>query len=399
MEVAIRVHELTGACQLDRARQSHNDAWWTPQVLVHQKPVLAGARYFQIFECGSTQNPVVCMIFKDKIHGARVSGLHSTDGLIFENAASPTSRPTRCWRGLMIELIVPQESLWNDAVIAHNLAILRLSEGEYLMMGGMQVFERKSLNGPIEGGEDPRFGVRLARGRGWPPRWNSSSSWAWPAEIVLHGTSPAGCVDRRPLYTAWPRLHACEFDGRLSLVRLVDGSFRLYARANLQTGAMVGGRYVQTSSSPAAEGGWRPWEPIRIDSLPASSSDIYFFVVQTNPVLQGTLLALFPVAQPPHACIAMAFSRDGVHFSKPVNLRTATLVWRTEKSDGTGSLEWRTGDHPVAGVLVRGDEAWFYVHHAVPGASNEGLGRTNAARSLLMILARTLMAVAIIAHL
>ena len=64
-----------------------------------------------------------------------------------------------------------------------------------------------------------------------------------------------------------------------------------------------------------------------IKGLPAETVDIYFFLVQANPVKRGSLLALFPVSQPPNACVAMAFSsnRDGVNFSQPVNLVSAKL--------------------------------------------------------------------------
>ena len=131
----------------------------------------------------------------------------------------------------------------------------------------------------------------------------------------------------------------------------------------------VGGRYVQTTYSSAVERGWAPWELIRIQSLPAETVDLYFFVVQQNPVDKNTLLALFPVSQPPHACIGLAFSRDGVNFSSPVHLRHARGGWRTHNSNGTGAIEWRSEDHPASGVIQRGGEVWFYVHVAVKGTS------------------------------
>eukprot|EP00966_Prymnesium_polylepis_P115789 2676518-Prymnesium_polylepis.1 len=88
-------------------------------------------------------------------------------------------------------------------------------------------------------------GIRLTRGKGW--EW-SSVDWDAP-HVVLSGQDPGGCVDRRPEHTGYDsrkwrratpggskvrtRNPGCEFDGRLSLVRLADRSFRLYARSNL----------------------------------------------------------------------------------------------------------------------------------------------------------------------
>ena len=67
------------------------------------------------------------------------------------------------------------------------------------------------------------------------------------------------CVDRRPIthcgLTNYPFLHACEFDGRLSVARL-GGAYFLYARSNLRYGAVAGGRSVQVTRSTSLETGW-----------------------------------------------------------------------------------------------------------------------------------------------
>jgi len=192
--------------------------------------------------------------------------------------------------------------------------------------------------------------------------------------MAVYGTNPPNCIDRRPIYTGWPNLTSCEFDGRLSLAHH-NGEYRLYARANLRFGATFGGRFVQTTTSNDTRvGHWRPWQLVDIQGVPSGSADIYFFAVHANPVLEGTLIALFPLSQPPHACSAMAFSRDGVRFSRPVNLRTASLGWRTHNADGTGTIEWRSEDHPAAGVVLRstvsGEKVvWVYLHHRVHGMS------------------------------
>ena len=126
---------------------------------------------------------------------------------------------------------------------------------------------------------------------------------------------------------------------------------------------------MQTSWSLRLEQGWTPWELIQIHGLPHTAVDLYFFAVEVNPVDPTTLLALFPISQPPHACIGLSFSRDGVAFSRPVSLRLARGGWRTSNANGTGSIEWRSEDHPAAGVIVRNDSVWFYIHVAVVGTS------------------------------
>ena len=97
----------------------------------------------------------------------------------------------------------------------------------------------------------------------------------------------------------------------------------------------------------------------------------YWHVHNTPSVLQvepRSLLALFPLSQPPYACVAMAFSRDGVQFSRAVTLTASRLGFRTHRRQ----LEWRAEDHPVAGAVrapLRAARVLFYVHHAVKGMS------------------------------
>ena len=108
-----------------------------------------------------------------------------------------------------------------------------------------------------------------------------------------------------------------------------------------------------------------------IRGLPVDSADIYFFLVQPNPVDQHSLIALFPLSQPPDACIAMAVSSDGVTFSKPVNLKGVKLGWRTSDERGRGPIEWRSTAHPVSGIFLRSDKIWIYIHEAVVGTDME----------------------------
>lgn len=341
--------------------------------------LLAGGRYFTMLECGSLSSPVACLVFKQKIHGAHVSGLHSFDGLNFVNAAGPNSRPPKCWLAQPLQLVVPDNTLWSDALLAHNTDILRLDppslgdpfRDRFMLIGGMQAYRRDAA-GAIQS-EDPKFGVRATVGYGWPPDWMADQPgrprrWQQAPRVVLHGGAPKGCIDRRPHFTG---NLGCEFDGRLSVVHF-RGTYRLYARANLREGVLAGGRFVQTISSAdpmASASSWEKWEPIRVMGLRADEVDVYFFAVQVNPAANSSLMAVFPLTQPPHACIAIAFSLDGVRFSRPVNLQESALGWRTAASNGTGAIEWRGESHPVAGVLRRGEEAWFYMHDSVAGVS------------------------------
>ena len=138
--------------------------------------------------------------------------------------------------------------------------------------------------------------------------------------------------------------------------------------------ANIGGRFVQSSSAAQLEYGWSSWELISIRGFPSEAADLYFFAVQENPVDPTTVLALFPISQPPHACIGLAFSRNGIDFSTPINLRVARGGWRTSNANGTGAIEWRSEDHPASGVVMRGREVWFFIHVAVIGTSlREGM--------------------------
>ena len=326
-------------------------------------------RYFSIFDCGDVASPVTCLTFKMGIVGAsigalRAPGVGSTD-----------------FGGMRAFVEYPPAE---QKLFSHNMAIFRLSHSHYVMVGGMQGFLRtKKLGRKARWAEeDPgnysrANGIRLAHGHGWP-WWNVT----WSAhKVIIHGTSPAGCIDRRPKQTGYPTLLACEFDGRLSLTRL-SGSFQLYARANLAYGLLVGGRWVQVTQSSQLEHGWSPWTPVNIVGVDPAWVDLYFFAAHGNPVDPSSLLALFPISEPPFSCIAMAFSRDGVNFSKPVKLLSGKLAYRLSADKGS-ALTARSGDHPVAGsVLSAGtgpfSKVYFYVHHSPHGV---GLSEAEQANS------------------
>lgn len=333
-------------------------------VLIGGQPVGRDWRYYSVVECEGRRRRRrgFCMLAKRGVNMHQTLTFVSRDGLYFRKAPNLDA---------------------SSSPMAHNLAILG-DQNEYVLIGGMQDWNMPALWDrwlttssqwhsswmlPTPQ-ENPASGIHMWRGSGWPPA-AGERNWSLP-KIVIHGSRPSNCIDRRPSRTG---NLGCEFDGRLSLVRLRRPGlpFRLYSRANLREHSPVGGRAVQTSISHDLHT-WSSWQPVRLARLPADTVDIYFFLVQRNPVdPEGSLLALFPVSQPPNACIAVAFSAatDGVNFSQPVNLLNVKLGWRTADEHGRGPVEWRATAHPSAGVFLRAESVYIYVHHAVVGTDME----------------------------
>ena len=77
--------------------------------------------------------------------------------------------------------------------------------------------------------------------------------------------------------------------------------------------------------------------------------------MNVNPVDDQTVLGIFPVREGPRAFVAVALSRDGVRFS-----RFREILKSTAADQG------RSTDHPVDGLLVRGDNVFLYAHRDVP---------------------------------
>lgn len=329
-------------------------------------------RYYTLLSCGKH----LCLIYKENVAESKTWSMVSDNGLTF----TPP-----------VQLFLGTHLARNERLMAHNLAVLRVpaaaTDGQYVIVGGMgPATLRTSPDRGIEG-------IRLSRGPTWPWR---NASWS-PPDVVITGSSPTGCLDRRPSRVPFeplsasaaltsPSRPACEFDGRLSLVHF-KGRFLLYARANLWENALSGGRWVQTTVSADDGLSWAPWELTHVTGLHAGRADVYFFAVQPNPVDPGTLLAIFPLSQPPHACVALAFSCDGFRWSTPRSLRRSRLGWRTRDVDGFGPLEWRAADHPVASGVVAAwtngdDDKWLhiYLHHGVSGVSMAHHGRAHVAR-------------------
>ena len=343
-------------------------------------------RYFTLLECERK----LCLVFKNTVESSRIHFAHvdASDGLHFELSTHQTPHNRHPIPDVLFDgsELVDERDKHSERLMAHNVAVLRLPsskqssrEGEYIFVGGL---------GP-QGGRSPsrqREGIRVTSGTGWPWRKKRYSA----PTIALTGYAPTRCLDRRPsrmhLRKEVDQAAACEFDGRLSLVQH-QGTFRLFARANLHEGAMSGGRYVQTTSTTDVARWVEPWQPICIRGLRPGTADLYFFAAQTNPIEPSSLLALFPLSHPPHACIGLSFSRDGIEWSRPLVLLRSHLGWRIQTADGTGQIEWRAEDHPVAGLFLASvngtqeKEAWIYVQHAVHGMSmRKALTRPHVAR-------------------
>ena len=142
----------------------------------------------------------------------------------------------------------------------------------------------------------------------------------------------------------------CQFDGRLSAV-WHNGRFILYARANL---AVRGARFVQATTSRDGRV-WTAMTPIRLPEYEPFEGNIYFFLVQPNPVCRDSLLAIFPVVHGARGCLTLAASADGLRWTSASPLIPCNV-------DVLGD---RTADH-AAGLVDAGDWVHVYVHNRVP---------------------------------
>ena len=355
-------------------------------------------RYYSLLDCAAPGMPrKLCLVFKEGVKGNRLFYARSSDGLNFKLAKYHiTGKPGRHWLPLFAGNPLSKVDV-DEGAIAHNFAVARLETlsalgADFALVGGQQRDWWGSSQGEVEVATRSTAspsGVRFARGSGWP--WQSST-WNAPT-VVISGSTPSGCIDRRPMralkmgapLSGTRGLGACEFDGRLSLVHW-RAEFWLYARANLFENAVAGGRYVQVTRSVDGRK-WSDWQPLTFRRMAAGMVDMYFFAAQRNPVDNTSLMALFPVSQPPDACIALAFSRDGVVWSEPYPLMRSVLGWRTKDAEGAGTIEWRNEDHPVAGAILSDDaqQVWFYIHHAVAGMSMRSDAKPSVARYHVLV--------------
>ena len=309
-------------------------SWWPREASWRRKTVrkklLRNLRYLTALPCDGR----VCLVFKDANYESFVSGISSEDGLRFDSVAELVM--PRMWRidarrrrRRFVEVI---------ARLTHNLAIAHLNGSYYVAGGryrpdenvpkrelGIWISSSKTWRYNAHGGEGAIVGDASARGRLWLSAQDGllsvkgdrgvTSSWVRP-HIALEGQQP-GCIERRNLTHVGVPAGACEFDGRVSLAHY-QGKFWLYARANL---ARRGQRFVQVASSQDTRV-WSRFELIRLRGYAPTHGDIYFFAAQANPVdTARSMVAVFPLVHRAHACICVAFSRDGVRWSAPRPLR------------------------------------------------------------------------------
>ena len=275
------------------------------------------------------------------------------------------------WKGGTVDALItslaPAQLMGRDG-ISHNLA-LAVDGDSLIAAGGLYRSPDASLYKTVQPlhGSDTYEGVEV---------FGVSSDLQWTRTAVLDGRH-AGCVERRSGFGG-----VCEFDGRLSLA-LLKNDVLLYARAN--TRAEGGGRGVQVARRGRKGGPWSAFAAVDFAGL-NNDDQVYFAAINPNPALvedalvvlapvaradgpavnAGTLVALAPVARADgSAYVGLAVSCDGIHFSALVPLLNCT---------GGASLG-RAPDHPVDGLLQRGDMVHAFVHRDVPGIALHKGGR------------------------
>ena len=223
---------------------------------------------------------------------------------------------------------------------------------------------------------DPRDGIHVVTSRSLDAI--RGGSWLSPE----HGYHRVGCCDwgvskHQLALDGWHggRIDArggtnniMMFDGKLSAVRMSDGHWLLYARANLKE---HGGRFVvvarSRTTSAWGDSAYEDFQMLDIAGYDRNGpGNLYFAAVDLHPLDHDMLAGLFPVNMGEEgdgngngdSFIGIALSCDGVHWSQ-----ITPLVWSAPR-DG------RTYDHPVDGFLLEsGDRVSFLVHRNVKGIS------------------------------
>ena len=95
---------------------------------------------------------------------------------------------------------------------------------------------------------------------------------------------------------------------------------------------------------------------MHIEQWAPSNGDLYFFSVQSNPVHNGSLVAMVPVVHHFSACVSLTFSVDGLRWS-PLSPLVRCAAYGE-----------RSAHHPVSGGLVRvsQERIALLVHESVP---------------------------------
>ena len=331
-------------------------------------PGMPAFRYITLFRCSAPRlvpsGDAICLAFK--VHD--FIALVSADGRDFSR--SPMRTVLNATVGLDRVLAAVNKTHNMAHNLAGPLALPGTNGTRHLLLGGLGRFRGlgtratwRMYNGQRPPAPalrpDKRAGILITHGPGWA---YDSTSWSEPH--VALSTSHPGCVDRR-LRTGYGL--GCEYDGRLSVVIHPNGTYLLYARANLDEFRSRGGRFVMVASSTDAKH-WSPFRMLSLDGYVPDDGDVYFFAAQVNPIDETSLVALFPLSLPPDGAIMIAFSRDGVRWS---GLRR--VVMSRIAAGG------RTEDHPVAGGVVldhASGRVHIYVQLAVPGIAHRyGIAR------------------------
>lgn len=332
----LRNNKTKALLELRDRRDSNRDLVQAVK-LVHT--LRSRTRYWTVFDA-STVSGVKDDVWLAARGGARADSCKSApcDQLLWKGGTVDT----------LITSLAPAQLMSRDG-ISHNLA-LAVDGDSLIAAGGLYRSPDASLYKTVQPlhGSDTYEGVEV---------FGVSSDLQWTRTAVLDGRH-AGCVERRSGFGG-----LCEFDGRLSLA-LLKNDVLLYARAN--TRAEGGGRGVQVARRGRKGGPWSAFAAVDFAGL-NNDDQVYFAAINPNPALvEDALVALAPVARTDgSAYVGLAVSCDGIHFSALVPLLNCT---------GGASLG-RAPDHPVDGLLQRGDMVHAFVHRDVPGIALHKGGR------------------------
>ena len=331
------------------------------------------ARYFSLLTCGAaSKNGSLCLLFSRDMAGSEVLGVRSDDDGRSFVSDPMLSLPCRIrTRNGQVNFYLREAGVRNEQrpnskwevvhFATHNMAFLR--EGEnYVWMGGQHGSNHSSV-------WHKGTGIWTASGKSW--RWAADREVGAPKQAsqwrgmrrLLNGFHE-GCVEARRTDGLEMRgdRAACEFDGRLTLVKH-EGEYLLYGRLNPTR--QPGSRFVQmTRSSDLVH--WGAFEPIQLEGYSPLQGDIYFLAATSNPVDQGSLVGLFPVVHRGVGCIGISLSIDGKRWAPAVPITRCA----TDDIDGPhGRLHdgRRSIHHAVSGIVQRGDDVLLFIHENVPG--------------------------------
>ena len=215
-------------------------------------------------------------------------------------------------------------ALRNSLNMSHNAAFMCL--GETLVAFGGQAYRDSNYERGIV--------VRRADPTSLPLRWSR------PHLVITGDPGQTSCVEERCVTSqrevledgACPftqRPYFCEYDGKISTVRLGD-QVLLFTRSNLFREG--GGRHVQLARSPISPSfTFGPFSQLEFDGYTQKpENNIYFISVR---VIGDGLLGLYPAVIDKLAGIWCSASSDGVTWTKPVRMWWSEVVFETRSKD------------------------------------------------------------------